>query len=136
MATATKAYNKKRKPAARKKSSGSWLAWVPLLVGIAAIPVAFRAASILVLSGTDALTLLYPFVQIVKSPVLKVPGEIANPVAQWAMYLQFPVYGLLMTRLLRTRSFLTAIGAAVFLHGAGILVAHLLAHAQNPYLNF
>ncbi|HEX5234538.1 MAG TPA: hypothetical protein VFW25_04325 [Silvibacterium sp.] len=118
----------------REKTSSSWLIGIPLLAGIVAAPVALHAAGILALSGPSALTLLYPFVEIARSSVLGLPIDIANPAAQWLMYLQFPLYGLLMASLMRSRSLLTAFGAVVFLHGAGILAAYLLAHWQNPYL--
>jgi hypothetical protein len=106
------------------------------VAGILAIPLALRFASILVLSGPGALTLLFPFVQIVKSPLLGLPSTIANPAGQWFMYLQFPTYGFLMTSLLRSRNFLTALGGLIFLHAAGVAAAYLLLHFQNPYLTF
>jgi hypothetical protein len=137
MATATELSKKKRKSAVRKRKAGSsWAVWVCLLAGILATPVAVRAASILALSGPNALTMLFPFMQIVKNPVLRVPGNLANPAAQALMYLQFPLYGLLLGRLLRTRSLITALGAVAFLHVAGMVSAYLLMHVQNPYLSF
>jgi hypothetical protein len=137
MATATKTSHKNRKPVAKKKKGGgSWLAGIPFLLGVVASPLAVRAASVLALSGPNALTLLFPFMEIVQSPMFKLPPMYAHPAAQWVMYLQFPLYGLLMTVLLRSRRFLAALGAAVFLHGAAVVAAILLLHAQNPYLNF
>jgi hypothetical protein len=109
---------------------------VCLLAGILATPVAVRAASILALSGPNALTMLFPFMEIVKNPVLRLPGNLANPAAQALMYLQFPIYGLLLGRVLRSRGVVTALGAVAFLHVAGAMAAYLLIHAQNPYLNF
>lgn len=120
---------------ANKETNSSWLIGVPLLAGIVAAPIALHAAGILALSGPNALTVLYPFVEIASSSVLRLPTEIANSMAQWVMYLQFPLYGLLMTQLMRSRSILTAIGGILFLHGAGILAAYLLVHLQNPYLS-
>jgi hypothetical protein len=133
MATATKVYSKRRKPVAKKKKSGgSWLLWVPLLTGIVVAPLAIRAAGVLALSGPRALALLFPFVEIVRNPLLRLPGA----AAQWVMYLQFPLYGLFMGVLLRSRNLLTALGFVIFLHGAEVLGAILLAHGQNPYLKF
>lgn len=120
----------------KRKSAFSWLIGIPFVLGILAMPMAIRAAGVLVLSGSDALTLVYPLVQIVKSPLLGLPGAFANPAAQSILYLQFPMYGLMMSGLLRSRSFLTALGGVVFFHSAGVFVAYLLLHVANPYLNF
>ena len=130
MATAAGSFKRRR----RKKSGSSWAAWLPLVLGIAMTPVALRAASILALSGTGGLMLLYPFVQIIQNPALHFPGGFADPVAQWIMYLQFPLYGLLMTRIIKSKGFWIALNVVVFIHAAGIGAAYLLAHFQNPYL--
>lgn len=130
MATAARSVRGKR----RKKGGASWAAWIPLVVGVAMTPVALRAASVLALSGTGGPMLLYPFVQIVQNSTLRFPGELAAPLAQWIMYLQFPVYGLLMALILRSKGFWIALNVVVFLHAAGVGLAYLLAHFQNPYL--
>lgn len=129
MATAAGSVRGKR----RRKSGSAW-AWIPFILAVAMTPVALRAASILALSGTGGLLLLYPFVQIVQNPVLQVPAGLADSAAQWFMYLQFPVYGLLMTRIIRSKGFWIALNVVVALHGAGIGLAYLLQHFQNPYL--
>lgn len=107
---------------------------MPFLFGIAMTPVALRAASILALSGTAGLTLLYPFVQIVQNPVLHGVNGLGDLLAQWIMYLQFPVYGLLMARITRSKGFWIALNVVVIIHAAGIGLAYLLTHFQNPYL--
>ena len=99
-----------------------------------ATPVALRVASVLALSGPNALTFLFPYVEIIKNPVLRIPGALANPGAQWLMYLQFPLYGLLMVVVLRAKGFWIALNTVVFVHAAGIGVAWLLNWVQNPYL--
>lgn len=129
MATATGSVRGKR----RKKSGSSWATWIPLVLGVAMTPVALRAASILALSGAGGLMLLYPFVQIVQNPALHLPGAFADPLAQWIMYLQFPLYGLLMARIIKSKGFWIALNVVVFLHAAGVGLAYLLAHFQNPY---
>ena len=120
--------------AKKKKSESVWLAALLLLAGIIATPIALRAASVLALSGTNALTFLYPYVQLAKNPMLRIPGSLANPAAQWLMFLQFPLYGLLMVVVMRGRGFWIALNAVVFVHSAGIGLAYLLNWAQNPYL--
>lgn len=116
--------------------STSRLAWSPVILGILVTPVAIHMASIMALSGPGALTMLYPYVQIVKSPALNVPGEFAYPIAQWLMYLQFPLYGLAMAMIMRVKGFWVGLNAVIFLHAAGVGVAYLLAHMQNHYLRF
>jgi hypothetical protein len=120
---------------AKKKRGSNWLAFVPLVVGILVTPVALSAASVMALSGPDALTMLYPWVLVVKSPVLALPTAFAISISQWLMYLQFPLYGLVMFWL-RGRGFLVAFGAAALLHVVGIGAAILLAHMSNPSLRF
>lgn len=118
----------------RRKSGSSWTAWLPLVLGILATPFALRAASVLALSGTGGLILLYPYVQIVQNPVLRIPNVFAAPVAQWLMYLQFPLYGLLMARIIRSSGFWIALNVVVLIHAVGIVLAYLLEHFQNPLL--
>ncbi|MGH9587274.1 MAG: hypothetical protein ACRD3F_10010 [Acidobacteriaceae bacterium] len=117
----------------RRQSSPGW-AWIPFVIAVAMTPVALRAASVLALQGTDGLMLLFPFVEIVQNPVLGIPGVFADPVAQWIMYLQFPVYGFLMARIIRAKGFWFALNAIAVIHAAGIGAAYLLMHFQNPYL--
>jgi hypothetical protein len=129
-ATAAGSFKGKR----RRKSGSSWAAWLPLVLGVLATPVALRAASILALSGTGGLTLLYPFVEIVQNPALRISGDVADPLAQWIMYLQFPIYGLLMAGVWRSKGFWLGLNVVIVIHAAGIGLAYLLAHFQNPYL--
>lgn len=130
MATAAGSVRGKR----RKKGNAGWAAWIPFILAVAMTPVALRAASVLALSGTGGLMLLFPFVQIVQNPVLPVPGGLAGLVAQCIMYLQFPIYGLLMARIIRSKGFWIALNVVVAIHAVGVGVAYLLAHFQNPYL--
>jgi hypothetical protein len=130
MATAARSVRGKR----RKKGGSSWAAWIPLIAGIAMTPVALRAASILALSGTAGLMLLYPFTQILQNPVLHAAGDFADPIAQWTMYLQFPLYGLLAARITKSKGFWIAFNVVIAIHAAGIGLAYLMQHFQNPFL--
>ena len=130
MATAARSAKGNR----RRKGGSGWAAWTPFVLGIVMTPVALRAASILALSGTGGLMLLYPFVQIVQNPVLHGAGGLADPLAQGIMYLQFPVYGLIMARITKSRGFWVAFNVVVAIHGAGVVLAYLFAHFQNPFL--
>jgi hypothetical protein len=119
-----------------KKRSSSWSMLVLLAIGVAVTPIAVRAASVLALSGPAGLTMIYPFVQIVTTPWLQVPGAIRSPVTQWGIFLQFPLYALLMGWIARERGLWIAFGAIVFIHFAAVLVATLFAHFQNPLMRF
>lgn len=131
------AKGKRRKSMAKKKKdSRSWLVWFPIMLGIVVTPMAIRAGSVMAIAGPGALAVFYPWMQIVRNPLLEVPGWIADPAAQWLMYLQFPLYGLLMTRIWYTRRFFPALSIVIFVHAAGIFLAFVLAFLQNPYLKF
>ena len=104
-----------------KKSPG-WLAqWWPLLLGVAVTPLAIHAASIMALAGPAALMALYPWVVLLKSPALGLASHLGEDLSQLLMYIQYPVYGLLMSLKLRSRSVWIALGLAVALHVVGIL---------------
>jgi hypothetical protein len=104
-----------------KKQFGWFAQWWPLLLGIAATPFAMHAASIMALAGPDALRALYPWVVLVQNPLWGIHSRLPDQAAQLLMYIQFPVYGLLMSMKLRTRSFSIAFGLALALHIVGIL---------------
>jgi hypothetical protein len=119
---------KKRRATPRtRKKKRALLIWWPIVLGIAATPIAIHGASILALEGPSALRLLYPFVLLVKEPVFHLPADTANTVSQGMMYAQFPLYGVLMAFLLKSKSIGFALGAAALLHIAGILALLLLA---------
>ena len=121
-----------RKPAARrkkKKVAAGWLTWWPLLLGIAVTPLTVRAAGVMALAGPDALRTLYPYVLLLQNHALGLPGELAANLSQWMMYLQFPLYGLLMSLLLRAKGILTAVIAIAVLHFVAVIMVTALAHA-------
>ncbi|MCL6464873.1 MAG: hypothetical protein K6T49_10140, partial [Acidobacterium ailaaui] len=80
-----------------------------MLLGVLITPFAVRAAGVMALAGPAALRTLYPYVQLVQSPVLGFSGELASVLSQAMMYLQFPLYGLLFSLLLRRKGFGTAL---------------------------
>jgi hypothetical protein len=121
-----------RKPASRKKrknTSSGWLTWWPLLLGILITPLTVRAAGVMALAGPDALRTLYPYVLLLQSHALRIPGELANTVSQWMMYLQFPLYGLLMALALRAKGLAAALIATAVVHFGAVAVVLALAHA-------
>jgi hypothetical protein len=120
-----------RKPAARRKkksASAGWLTWWPLLLGIAVTPLTVRAAGVMALAGPDALRTLYPYVLLLENHALGLPGELAGDLSQWMMYLQFPLYGLLMTLVLRAKGLLTAVITTAVVHFGAVAVVIALGH--------
>lgn len=115
----------------QKRDLATGLQWGVFIFSVLATPVAIHAASILALSGPDELMMLFPFVQIVKSPAMRIPADLANITAQWIMYLQFPLYGLVAAKVMRPLGVAVGVGAAAALHCIGIAIAYFLAHSQN-----
>lgn len=110
----------------RKKKNTGWLAvWWPLLLGIAATPFAIHAASIMALAGPSALLTLYPWVLLLKMPVLGLGNGLGEILSQLLMYIQFPLYGLLMAFLLRSKRLWIALGAVLVTHAAAMLAVFL-----------
>lgn len=111
----------------KKRASRSFWTWWPVLLGIAMTPLAVRAAGVLALSGPSALRLLYPYVLLLQGNALGLPTELASHLSQGMMYLQFPLYGLVVMLSLRSRSLLTSLMSAVVVHFAAILALLLTA---------
>lgn len=111
----------------RKSGGRGWISLLPLLLCLAVTPLAVRSASILALEGPKAFALLYPWVEVLRSPALRLGDALAGTLSQWAMYLQFPLYGLLMTLTFRTDKPQRALMAGVAAHFAGLLLAVGLA---------
>jgi len=110
----------KRKPR-KKKMSVNWLAWWPVALGIVVTPFTVRAAGILALTGPSALRMLYPFALIPAEHAFGLRESVADAFSQAMMWLQFPLYGLLLVLLARWKrmGIATAIVAALHLAGVG-----------------
>lgn len=117
---------------ARKRTSDNgpgWLfyRWWPLLLGIAVTPIAVHAASIMALAGSDALGTLYPWILLLKKPAFRFGGHVAENLSQVLMYIQFPVYGLLMAVVLRSKSVWFALGVPVVVHSLAVFAVLLIS---------
>ena len=139
MPTATAAAREKRRPTEPRntprkrkgrKTRGFLAVWWPLLLGVAATPFAIHTASIMALAGPSALITLYPWVLLVKSPVLGVANGFGENLSQLLMYLQFPLYGLLMSLVLRARNLWMALASAATAHFAAVFILFLMARAH------
>jgi len=119
---------RKRRSAGKKSARGGWKRLWPLLVCLAITPFAVRAASILALEGPKAFALLYPWVEVVRSPALHVSSDWMGTLSQWMIYLQFPLYGLLMTLTFRADKHQRAFIIGLVAHFAGLLSVVVLAY--------
>ena len=118
-----------RQRRAKKKSSrGGWQSLWPLGVCLLLTPVAVHAASILALEGPRPFALLFPWVEVVRSPALHLSADIMGKLSQWMLYLQFPLYGLLMTLTFRADKHLRAFIIALVAHFGGLVTAVMLAY--------
>lgn len=117
------------KRGSRKKSArGGWKSLWPLLLCLAITPVAVRSASVLALEGPKAFALLYPWVEVVRSPALHLGADAVAFLSQWLIYLQFALYGLLMTLTFRPTKHLRASIIGLMAHFGGLLAAVVLAY--------
>lgn len=117
----------RKKRNAAKAGRGGWTSLWPLLLCIAITPFAVHFASILALEGPKAFALLYPWVEVVRSPALHLPPDSLDALSQWIIYLQFPAYGLLMTLTFRARRHLRAFIIGLAAHFSGLLAVVVLA---------
>ena len=109
---------------ARKRKGASRLVWLPLLLAIAATPFAVRAASVLALTGSGALRLLFPWVVLAQAHAsASLAPEQQDALAGWAMWAQFPVYGALAALALHRRALLLVMGLLVALHACAVAAA-------------
>ena len=120
----------KKKPRKKKKST-NWLAWWPLASGILVTPFTVRAAGILALTGPAALRMLYPFALIPAEHAFGLRESVADGVSQAMMWLQFPLYGLLLVVLARWKRIGIAIAIVAALHLAGVGGLWLLNSASR-----
>jgi len=109
----------KRKPTkrrSRKKQTSSWIAWWPLVLGIAVTPIAVKAATLMALTGPDGLRLLYPWMLIPKLHFLGLSDSLGDTLSQAMMYLQFPLYGLFAMLVHRWKGASSAVLQLTLLH--------------------
>jgi hypothetical protein len=127
---AVKTGAKPRKKRSGGKSAGraGWVRLWPLAVCLAITPFAVHAADILALEGPKAFALVYPWVEVVRSPALHLPAEWLDGLSQWIIYLQYPCYGALMTLTFRADKHLRAFILGLVAHFTGLLAVVVLAY--------
>ncbi|MGD0369240.1 MAG: hypothetical protein ABSA94_17450 [Acidobacteriaceae bacterium] len=128
MASSSTATARRKRGGPKASSHGRWKMWWPLLLGIAITPFTIRLAGILSLEGPKAFALLYPWVDVLRSRVLHTPADLVGHAYQKMMYLQFPLYGLLMTLTFRAGRHLRAVIIGLSVHFIGLLLVVVLAY--------
>jgi hypothetical protein len=121
--------NRKRKTAG---AAAGWVAWWPLLAGIAITFAAVKMAEILPLMGADGLLrlkLLYPYALLLKQPQLGLSEAASNNWSQIMLYSQWALYGLYVTVAMRWKSLWVALMQVAAIHLLGFGVLWILAHA-------
>ena len=122
----------KRKPAtkrkSRKKQTSGWLAWWPVILGIAVTPFAVKAATLMALTGPDGLRLLYPWMLIPKLHFLGLSDSLGNAISQAMMYLQFPLYGIIAMIIHRYKGAVAAILQLALIHALAVGLLFVAAH--------
>ena len=134
MASRAEALPRQRAASRKRKGSRSSLPWAVVwalvLAGIVAAYFAVRYAEVAPLlgqSGLFRLRFIAPLAMLAHQPQLSIPDVAADSVAQVLMYVQFPLYGLLLGLLWRAAGFLRAASAIVLIHGLAIAAVMLLA---------
>lgn len=72
---------------------------------------------------------LYPWVLLLKIPAIGL-GTLGESLSQLLMYIQFPLYGVLMALILRYKSLWMALGITVAIHFGAVVAAFLLTNAN------
>jgi hypothetical protein len=119
---------RKRASTPRRGGGWNWKALWPLALCLLITPVAIHMADILAMEGPKAFALLYPWVEVVRSPALHLPPAWLDTLAQWTIYLQFPAYGLLMTLTFRADKHLRAFIIGLIAHFGGLIAVVVLAY--------
>lgn len=128
MPSSSAATPRKKRGAPKTFFRGGWKSLWPLILGIAITPFTVRVANVVALEGPKAFALLYPWVDVLRSRVLHFPADLVGHSWQKMMYLQFPIYGLLMTLTYRPGRHLRAVIIGLILHFTGLILVIVLAY--------
>jgi hypothetical protein len=116
----------------KKATAAGWLAWWPLLAGIAITFAAVKTAEILPLMGADGLLklrLLYPYALLLKQPQLGLSEQTSDNWSQIMLYAQWVVYGLYATVAMRWTPLSKVLMQVAVVHLLGFSVLWLLARS-------
>jgi hypothetical protein len=130
MSSQTLARPRKSSNKKRKTSRAGFVAWWPLLVGIAVTLAAVKTAEILPLMGPSGLLrlqLLYPFAMLLKQPQLGLSEQTSDSWSQIMLYAQYPLYGLYASLATRWRPLWGVLIQLMVIHLLGFGLLWLLA---------
>ena len=133
MASRAEAFPRQKTGTRKKKaraSGGAWKLWLPLAAGLVAAWFAVRYAEVLPLlgpSGLFRLRLIAPLAMLAHQPQLGVPEATADSIAQALMYVQFPLYGLILGLTWRAASLLRAALVLLLVHGLAFAAVMILS---------
>lgn len=119
-----------RKKAAKSNAGRSYLVWLPIVAGIAAAYFTVRYAEVVPLlgpSGLFRLRLIAPLAMLAHQPQLSLPDSTADGIAQALMYIQFPLYGLLLGLVWRMAGLLRALLTVALVHILAVAAVMILA---------
>jgi hypothetical protein len=116
----------------RKRKKAGWVAWWPLLLGIAITFAAVKMAEILPLMGAGGLLrlqILYPYALLLKQPQLGLAESTSNNWSQIMLYAQWALYGLYTTVVMKWKPLWVALTQVAAIHLLGFSVLWLLARS-------
>ena len=119
-----------RKKKGKAPAGALWIVLVPLAAGVVAAWFAVRYAEVLPLLGPGGLfrlRLMAPLAMLAHQPQLGIPEATADSIAQALMYVQFPLYGLILSLVWRAAGFLRAALTLVLIHGLAVAAVMILA---------
>jgi hypothetical protein len=114
----------------RKTRKTGWLAWWPLLAGVAITFAAVKTAEILPLMGAEGLLklrLLYPYALLLKQPQLGLTEQSSDSWSQIMLYAQWVLYGLYATVATKRMPLWKVLMQIAVVHLLGFSVLWLLA---------
>jgi len=114
---------------APRRISG-WVAWWPLLAGVAITLAAVKIAEILPLMGADGLfrlRLLYPYALLLKQPQLGLSDQTSDSWSQIMLYAQWVLYGLYASVAMKWKPVGRVLMQVAAIHLLGFGVLWLLA---------
>jgi hypothetical protein len=134
MASRAEAIPRQRTGTRKKKAKASggtgWKLWLPLAAGLVATWFAVRYAEVVPLLGPGGLfrlRLIAPLAMLVHQPQLGIPETTADSIAQALMYVQFPLYGLILGLTWRAAGFLRAALVLLLVHGLAFAAVMILS---------
>lgn len=119
-----------RKKAAKSAPGGGYLVWLPLVAGIVITWFTVRYAEVVPLlgpAGLFRLRLIAPLAMLAHQPQLSLPDTTADTIAQALMYVQFPLYGLLLGLVWKMAGFARALLTVALVHVLAVAAVLILA---------